>query len=210
VTVFVTLKSLFRPQRDAWWLFVLTVLVVRISSPVFPLHGDAYYYTRSIETFEGGIVHGGYYLLGYLCHLLPGKLGATPLQTLAAVSLLSAGIAVAAMRLFVFEITGSRLQAMAAALILLGAGAFWLDAVRGVPYAPQLALILLSLVAAARARPLTAGLLLLAAITITPTRSLPCPPPSASFSRNTKPHSKVHRDGDYEPTKAYPAVRRGE
>ncbi|MFO7984999.1 MAG: hypothetical protein R6U38_03980, partial [Desulfatiglandaceae bacterium] len=133
---------------------------------------DTYLYARAIETFEGPIIHFGYYVMGGLCHLLFKPMGVTPLQTLGYISQFFGAVSVAGMYGFTFLLTENRLQSVLSAVILMFSAAFWLFSIHGEVYVPQLAFVLLSLIFMLKIRPLLSSLSILAAVSITPTSLL--------------------------------------
>lgn len=141
-----------------------------------PANGDTYAYARSISTFEGPIIHIGYYIIGYIFHSLLKQFGSTPLQTLGYMSCFFGSISVICMYLFTFMLTKNRLQSFLAALILMFSGTLWFFSIHGEVYVPQLAFVLLSVVFILKMSPLLSSLSILVAISITPTSCLAIPP----------------------------------
>jgi hypothetical protein len=141
-----------------------------------PANGDTYSYARSISTFEGPIIHIGYYTIGYIFHSLLKQFGSTPLLTLGYMSCFFGSISVICMYLFTFMLTENRLQSFLAALILMFSGTFWFFSVHGEVYVPQLAFVLLSVLFIMKKRALLSSLSILVAISITPTSCLAIPP----------------------------------
>jgi len=158
--------------RTALLLFLFSfVLFYAFRIPV-PINVDTALYARSIKTFEGPVVHLGYYGIGSLFQSFLGVFGLTPLQTLGVMSQFFGGIAVSGLYVFSLQITEDHLQSLLAALILMFSGAFWLYSIHGEVYVPQLAFVLLSLISIQKQRPLISSLCLLTAVSITPTSLL--------------------------------------
>jgi len=160
------------PCETACLLFLFSFLFFILFRIPVPLNVDTYLYARAIQTFEGPIVHLGYYAIGALCHSLLEPIGVTPLQTLAYLSQFFGGVSVAAMYIFTFLLTQSRIHSLLSALILMFSGAVWFYSIHGEVYVPQLAFVLLSLIFLMKMRPLLSSLSILVAVSITPTSLL--------------------------------------
>lgn len=174
-----TLEKFFRNNSKEYqymfWLFVGSFAFLVIFQIKPPVNGDSYVYARSIQTFDGPIIHSGYFLIGFIFHFFLGKLGNTPLQTLGHMSVFFGSLCVVCMYFLTLELTKDRKQSLIASLILLFSGAFWVFSEYGEVYVPQLAFVFLSVAAILKTRPLLASLCLLAAISITPTSCLVFP-----------------------------------
>ena len=153
-------------------LFVISFIFLFLFRLNAPTNGDTYLYARSIKTFEGPVIHIGYYFLGFISHFLLKYFGSTPLQTLSLFSVFCGSVSVASMYLFTFMLTANRLQSVLAALILMFSGAFWLFSIHGEVYIPQLAFALLSILFIMKKKGLLSSLAFLIGIAITPTTSL--------------------------------------
>ena len=160
------------PYGTAFLLFLFSFLFFHVSRIPVPLNVDTYLYARAIETFEGPVVHLGYYLIGALCHSLLKPIDVTPLQTLGYISQFFGGISVAGMYVFTFLLTEKRLHSLLSAIVLMFSGAFWLFSIHGEVYVPQLAFVLLSLIFLLKMRPLLSSISILVATSITPTSLL--------------------------------------
>jgi len=160
------------PYGTACLLFLFSFLFFHVFRIPVPLNVDTYLYARAIETFEGPVVHLGYYLIGALCHSLLETIGITPLQTLGYISQFSGGISVAGIYVFIFLLTENRLHSLLSAIVLMFSGAFWLFSIHGEVYVPQLAFVLLALICLLKMRPLLSSLSILVAVSITPTSLL--------------------------------------
>jgi hypothetical protein len=169
-----TISAIHRrePYGTACLLFFFSFLFFCLFRIPAPLNVDTYLYARAIETFEGPIIHFGYYLIGALCHSLLKPVGVTPLQTLGYMSQFFGGISVAGIYVFTFLLTENRLHSLLSAAILMFSGAFWIFSIHGEVYVPQLAFVLLSLICLLKMRPLLSSLSILAAVSITPTSLL--------------------------------------
>ena len=153
-------------------LFLFSFLFFHSFSIPVPLNVDTYLYARAIETFEGPIIHFGYYIIGSFCHSLLEPIGVTPLQTLGYISQFFGSVSVAGIYIFTFLLTGSRLHSFLTACILMFSGAFWSFSIHGEVYVPQLAFVLLSLIFLMKTRPLLSSIFILIAVSITPTSLL--------------------------------------
>lgn len=141
----------------------------------YPMNGDTYVYARSLQTFEGPLIHGGYYLLGRITMLLLSATGCSSLHGLAMMSAFFGGISTAGMYLFTYLWTGKQLLSVLSALILLFSGPLMRYSIHGEVYVPQLGLILLAMLAASRKKPFLASLLVIVAMSVTPTSVLCIP-----------------------------------
>ena len=157
-------------------LFFLSLIFFLLFMIDTPVNGDTYAYARSISTFEGPIIHIGYYSIGYIFHSLLKQFGSTPLQTLGYMSCFFGSISVICMYLFTFMLTENRLQSFLAALILMFSGTLWFFSIHGEVYVPQLAFVLISVLFIMKKRALLSSLSILVAISITPTSCLAIPP----------------------------------
>lgn len=171
-------------------LFLFSFLFFHVFSIPVPLNVDTYLYARAIETFEGTIIHFGYYMIGSLCHFLLEPIGVTPLQTLGYMSQFFGSVSVAGIYIFTFLLTDSRLNSFLTACILMFSGAFWLFSIHGEVYVPQLAFVLLSLIFLMKARPLLSSISILIAVSITPTSLLGLVP--LSYIMYMKKFDKKH------------------
>jgi len=160
------------PYKTAFLLFLFSFLFFNLFRIPVPLNVDTYLYARAIETFEGPIIHFGYYLIGALCHAFLRPIGVTPLETLGYISQLFGGISVAGMYVFTSLLTENRLLSLLSAAILMFSGAFWLFSIHGEVYVPQLGFVLLSLIFLMKMRPVFSSLSIIAAVSITPTSLL--------------------------------------
>lgn len=160
------------PYGTACLLFLLSFLFFVLFRIPVPLNVDTYLYAHSIETFEGPIIHFGYYLIGAFCLFSFKPIGVTPLQTLGYISQFFGAISVAGMYLFSLLISQNKLQGLLSAAILMFSGFFWLFSIHGEVYVPQLAFVLLSLICLLKMLPLLSSLFILVAISITPTSLL--------------------------------------
>jgi uncharacterized membrane protein YqaE (UPF0057 family) len=160
------------PYGTACLLFLFSFLFFHAFRIPVPLNVDTYLYARAIETFEGPIIHFGYYLIGALCYFFLKPIGVTPLQTLGYISQFFGSVSVAGMYVFVFLLTENRLHSFLSATILMFSGAFWFFSIHGEVYVPQLAFVLLSLIFLLKMRPLLSSLSILVAASITPTSLL--------------------------------------
>ena len=156
-------------------LFLFSFIFFLLSMIDTPANGDTYSYARSISTFEGPIIHMGYYTIGYIFHFLLKQFGITPLKTIGYMSCFFGSISVICMYLFTFMLTENRFQSFLATLILMFSGTFWFFSVHGEVYVPQLAFVLLSVVFIMKKRAFLSSLSILFAITITPTSCLAIP-----------------------------------
>jgi hypothetical protein len=160
------------PYVPACLLFLFSSLFFYALQIPLPLNVDTFLYARAIETFEGPLVHYGYYLIGALGQYMLRPVGATPLETLGYMSQFFGGISVAGMYVFTLLLTNNRQHALLGALILMFSGTVWLNSIHGEVYVPQLAFVLLSFICLLEVRPLLSGFSILVAITITPTSLL--------------------------------------
>ncbi|MFP4087207.1 MAG: hypothetical protein ACLFUL_10495 [Desulfobacteraceae bacterium] len=169
-----TISAIHRrePYGTACLLFFFSFLFFCLFRIPAPLNVDTYLYARAIETFEGPIIHFGYYLIGALCHSLLKPVGVTPLQTLGYMSQFFGGISVAGIYVFTFLLTENRFHSFLSSAILMFSGAFWLFSIHGEVYVPQLAFVLLSLTCLLKMRPLLSSLSIVTAVSITPTSLL--------------------------------------
>ena len=164
-----------KKHRETVILFSLSLLFLLLFLFKTPTNGDTYVYARSITTFEGPLIHRGYYIIGYIFHAFLQKFGSTPLQTLGYISVFFGSLSVACMYLFSFELTGNRLQSCLSAFILLFSGTFWFFSSHGEVYVPQLAFVLLAVLFVINKKPFFSGLSILVGISITPTSCLAIP-----------------------------------
>jgi len=160
------------PYGAACLLFFFSFLFFHAFRIPVPFNVDTHLYARAIETFQGPVVHLGYYLIGAICHSLLKHIGVTPLQTLGYISQFFGGINVAGLYVFTFLLTENRLQSLLSAIILMFSGAFWFFSIHGEVYVPQLAFVFLSLIFLMKMRPLLSSLSILVAVSITPTSLL--------------------------------------
>lgn len=160
------------PYKTACLLFLFSCLFFHLFRIPVPLNVDTYLYARAIETFEGPIIHFGYYLIGALCHAFLKPVGVTPLETLGYISQFFGGISVAGMYVFTFLLTEKRLLSLLSAAILMFSGTFWLFSIHGEVYVPQLGFVLLSLIGLLKIRPFLSSLFILVAVSISPTSLL--------------------------------------
>ena len=161
--------------RDTLILFTISLSILLLFVIRIPTNGDTYTYSHSILTFDGGLPHFGYYILGFTFHFLLKIFGISPLETLNYMSAFFASVAVVIMYLLTFELTENRFQSYLAAAILFFSGAFWYFSEHGEVYIPQLACTLFSLLFALYKRPLSASFFFILAVTITPTSCLVAP-----------------------------------
>jgi len=162
--------------RDSFFLFSLSFVFLFMFLLKTPTNGDTYMYAYCISTFEGPVIHFGYFIIGFIFHTFLQKLGNTSLQTLGHMSVFFGSISVACMYLFTFELTKNRFQSFLAAFILLFSGTFWIFSEHGEVYVPQLAFVSLSILCIMKKRPLISSLFFLVAVSITPTSCLALPP----------------------------------
>jgi hypothetical protein len=163
-------------DRMVYALFFFSFIFFILFMVDTPTNGDTYVYAHSISTFEGPIIHIGYYILGFICHFILKLFGSTPLQTLGILSVFCGSVSVASMYIFTFILTENRLQGLLAALILMFSGTFWFFSIHGEVYVPQLCFVLLSVLFIMKKRALLSSLSILVAISITPTSCLAFPP----------------------------------
>ncbi|MBW1779890.1 MAG: hypothetical protein JRL30_04040 [Deltaproteobacteria bacterium] len=156
----------------AFLLFLFSFLFFHVLRIPVPLNVDTYLYARAIGSFDGPVIHFGYYIIGSLCHFLLGPMGVTPLQSLGYMSQFFGGVSVAGIYMFTFLLTKDRVHSFLTACILMFSGAFWLFSIHGEVYVPQLAFVLLSLICLLKIRPLLSSIFILIAVSITPTSLL--------------------------------------
>ncbi len=140
-----------------------------------PTNGDTYVYARSISTFQGPVIHYGYFILGHLLHGVLSLFGSTSLTTLAYMSCLFGSLSALCMYLFTLRLTGDRLRSLLAAGLLLFSGDFWLYSEHGEVYIPEFFFVILSALLILHRKPLLAAVTFAIAISITPTSLLALP-----------------------------------
>jgi hypothetical protein len=160
------------PYVVAGVLFLFSFLFFYLSRIPTPLNVDTYIYAHAIGSFEGPIIHLGYYGIGALCYSFLKFFGVSPLQTLGYISQFCGGVCVGGMYIFTFLLTKSRLHSLLSAVILMFSGAVWFYSIHGEVYVPQLAFVLLSMICLLKGLPLLSSLFILIAISITPTSLL--------------------------------------
>jgi len=160
------------PYGVAGILFLCSFLFFYLSRIPTPLNVDTYIYAHSIESFEGPIIHLGYYGIGALCYAFLKLFGVSTLQTLGYMSQLCGGVCVGGMYVFTFLLTRNRLHSLLSAVILMFSGTVWFYSIHGEVYVPQLAFVLLSMICLLKRLPLLSSLWILIAISITPTSLL--------------------------------------
>jgi len=156
-------------------LFLFGIVIFSLSIISTPTNGDTYAYAYSIQHLEGSRIHPGYYYLGHLIYLVTGFLSFSPLLTLSIFSIFSGALAVSLIYLLVFKSSQNVLLSLLSSLILLFSGGFWFYSIYGEVYIPQLSFVLLSILFTYNQRYLLGSLLLLVAISITPTSVLILP-----------------------------------
>ncbi len=151
------------------FLFLLHFAVLR------PTNGDTYVYARSISTFQGPVIHYGYFLLGHVLHGMLGPAGISALMTLGYMSCLFGSLSATCMYFLSLRLTGDRIRSLVTAVVLLFSGDFWLYAEHGEVYVPEFFFVILSALLVLYRKPLLSALSLLIAISITPTSCLALP-----------------------------------
>jgi hypothetical protein len=156
-------------------LFILAVIFLSVFIISTPTNGDTYAYAYSVQHLQGSRIHPGYYFLGHFIYLLTRFLSLSPLFTLGIFSILAGGLAVSLAFLLVYKLSRDFILGLVTSIVLLFSGGFWFYSVHGEVYVPQLAFVLLSLLFTYYQKPIISSLLLLMAISITPTSVLVLP-----------------------------------
>jgi hypothetical protein len=160
---------------DVSALFLISSIFLACFMINTPVNGDTYLYANSLSTFEGPLIHLGYYALGYCLHSGLRLFGVTPLMTLGYLSVFFGSISAVSLYLFTAHLTKDRVQSLMASLVLLFSGTFWFFSEHGEVYVPQFGLVLLSLLLVFAKKPLLSSILFLIAVSITPTSCLAFP-----------------------------------
>lgn len=173
------LKSLYNKFNPIIIEPVLLFLAVLIFFTYFvvdmPLNGDTYRYAIAIQTFEGPVVHLGYFLLGSIWYKVLSLFGINPVMALNLMSAFFGALSVTLIYLVTKELVKNEFQSIISALILCVSGSFLLYSIHGEVYVPQLSFILLAILFMLKQHPAYSVLSILTAISITPTSILAIP-----------------------------------
>jgi len=173
------LNALFKKLKlniaQPFWLF-LAALIIFISFVVdVPLNGDTYRYANAIQTFNGPVVHLGYFLLGSVWYKILSIFGFDPVMSLNLMSAFFGALSVALVYMITNKLGCDKVQSMISSLTLCVSGSVLLYSIHGEVYIPQLSFVLLSIYFILNKSPLFSTLSIIIATSITPTSLLAIP-----------------------------------
>jgi hypothetical protein len=126
-------------------LFFLSLIFLQLFIIRSPYNGDTYLYAYSIKTFEGPLLHIGYYLLGSSFYSLLKFFEISPIMSLNLISTFFGSLAISLQYSIINNLTDNKLLGISSAIILLFSGTFWFYAEHGEVYVPQLCFVLLAI-----------------------------------------------------------------